>query len=98
MQTESGVKMTKKNSREGTSLTAAQRDFPSDYTSHREAELAKTIEILTKKLRLMETETANLSTKGSSEEEAMDAIDCSFVNTCYTAKNKMGPCPCELRR
>ena len=90
--------MTKKGSKERESLAAAQRDFPSDYTSHREAELAKTIEILTKKLRLMETETANLSTKGSSEEEAMDAIDCSFVNTCYTAKNKMGPCPCELRR
>jgi hypothetical protein len=90
--------MTKKGSKERESLAAAQRDFPSDYSSYREAELAKTIEILTKKLRLMETKTANLSIKDSSEEEATDTIDCSFVNTCYTAKNKMGPYPCELRR
>jgi hypothetical protein len=64
---------------------------PKEFSFEREAELVRTIENLSEKLKILE----DLEASKSSE---TNAADCRFMFSCYTAKHKMGTCPCELRR
>lgn len=65
----------------------------------REEELLTTIELLSAKLKMLEEKESNGAVnEDSSGGAAANSVDCSFAGTCYGAKNKMGPCPCELRR
>jgi hypothetical protein len=62
------------------------------------ADLLRTIEILSYRLKQLEREAANKSGKSGSFEAAKDENGCSYMSTCYAAKMGTDSCPCELRR
>ncbi len=54
-----------------------------------ETEILALLDSISEKIRLLEK---NHSTN------AVEMVNCNFKDTCYAAKSKMGPCPCELYR
>ncbi len=63
-----------------------------------EEEMVKNLELLSAKLKaLEENHVPEPSANQSADSESAQTIDCSFAETCYTARNKMGGCPCELQ-
>ncbi len=61
-------------------------------------ELIKNLELLSAKLKgLEENHAPEPNANRSVDSESTQTIDCSFADTCYTAKHKMGSCPCELQ-
>jgi hypothetical protein len=59
-------------------------------TNFKEAEIINLIQALEQKIRFLENKNAY--------EKAIDNEHCSFKDTCYTVRSKMGSCPCELYR
>ncbi len=63
-----------------------------------EEEMVKNLELISAKLKALEENHApEPSANQSVDSESAQTIDCSFADTCYTAKHKMGSCPCELQ-
>jgi hypothetical protein len=65
-------------------------DFHDDVPFDNETEILKLLEALSEKIKFLE----NLEGTPKIAEKA----NCDFKHTCYAAKSKMGPCPCELYR
>jgi hypothetical protein len=61
-----------------------------DSSNFKETEMAKLIEALTLKIKLLENN--NKSPKVISNQR------CTFKDTCYTAKSNVNSCPCEQYR
>ena len=90
--------MIKEGLRESANLEEP-RVSTAEQNLHVKAELLRTIEILSYRLKQLESkEATNSSGKSGSLEAAEDENGCSFMSTCYTAKMRTGSCPCELRR
>ncbi len=58
------------------------------------AELLRSVEVLTERLKELESRNGS----SGSNEKSWDENGCSYMSTCYTAKMGAGRCPCELRR
>jgi hypothetical protein len=71
-------------------LTNKLDNLDDDLNFDRETKVLKLLEALSEKIKLLENKgnTSNVTKKDN----------CDFKHTCYVAKSKMGPCPCELYR
>jgi hypothetical protein len=74
-------------------------------------DLAKLLEVVTEKMKALEDKEGTveilealsrrvkfLESKENTIIDTEKGIECTLENSCYTAKYKMGPCPCELYR
>jgi hypothetical protein len=98
-QKEHGVRMDREGFRREDLHSSPSGHYRGNAFLEREEELLTTIELLSAKLKVLEEKESNrVVDKDSSGDSAANSVDCSFASTCYGAKNKMGPCPCELQR
>ena len=65
-------------------------NVPEDLTLDNETETLKLLEALSEKIKLLE--------KMEAPPKITEKSNCDFKHSCYVAKSKMGPCPCELYR
>jgi hypothetical protein len=59
-------------------------------TNFREVEILNLVQALEQKIKFLENNNAL--------NKNLDNEHCSFRDTCYTVRSKMGLCPCELYR
>ncbi len=74
----------------GRNLPSILDEFPNKDFFERETEMLKILDSLSEQIRLLENKEATT--------DLTEEFDCDFKDTCYVAKSKMGPCPCELYR
>jgi hypothetical protein len=69
-------------------LTKNTENF--NKTNIKETEIINLIQTLEQKIKFLENK--NIDNKAKANEY------CSYKDTCYTVRSKMGSCPCELYR
>ncbi len=90
--------MTREGATPERDLGHPKRHFTDEDLTDKEMDILEHLDAISEKLKRLENNApTNEFTALKSPFDEEENVSCKFIDTCYTAKNTMGNCPCELR-